>query len=285
MYLGIDIASVDGNKQIDWIQAKQIGVRFAIFRGTYITWADPTWTKEAQRAKDAGMLVGAYMFPVMDKKHPDAKAQVRAFCDAVKLTKFDFPPILDVEFPGGIEATGHTRPELLDWIRAAVAEFKNILSVWPMLYTSARVWDDVDTDSLHAPPTPELVLCPLWLARYPWKTRINAHVDATEVDAVAMLTVPASWGQGNVWIHQYQGDAINLPGFTATSDLNRFFDLKLGASGPRVAWAQKKLGITADGSFGSGTDTSVKSFQALHNLTQDGVIGPRTFAALCWIFP
>jgi GH25 family lysozyme M1 (1,4-beta-N-acetylmuramidase) len=285
MYLGIDIASVDGNKQVDWAAAKKAGVQFAIFRGTYITWADPTWTKEAQRARDAGMLVGAYMFPVMDSKHPDAKTQVKAFCDATKLTKLDFPPILDVEFPGGIAATGKTRAELLQWIRDAVNAFKNILDAWPMIYTSARVWDDTDTDSLNCPPTSDLTACPLWLARYPWKTRINAHIDAIEVDAVAMITVPRSWGPGNTWIHQYQGDSLGLPGFTATVDLNRFFDLKIGSNGPRVAWVQKKLGIGTDGSFGPMTETAVKSFQALHNMPQDGIVEPKVFAALCWIYP
>ncbi|HEY6018962.1 MAG TPA: GH25 family lysozyme [Candidatus Paceibacterota bacterium] len=284
MYLGVDIASVDGNKPVDWAKAKAAGVQYAIFRGTYITWADPTWKTEASRARDAGLLVGAYLFPVMDKSHPSAHDQVAAFCAAVKLTKFDFPPILDVEFPGGIGKTGHTRTELLQWIRDAVAQFTNLLSVWPILYTSARVWDGTDEDSLQAQPTPDLLKCPLWLARYPFKTRIDAITDS-RVDALALPPVPKSWGDGNVWMHQYQGDAVHLPGFSATEDLNRFFDLHQGSSGPRVSWLQVKLGIGTDGSFGPDTERAVKSFQALHNLTQDGVVGPRTFAALCWIFP
>ncbi len=36
----------------------------------------------------------------------------------------------------------------------------------------------------------------------------------------------------------------------------------------------------ADGSFGSGTEKDVKQFQAIMGLTQDGIVGSRTWEAL-----
>ncbi len=47
-----------------------------------------------------------------------------------------------------------------------------------------------------------------------------------------------------------------------------------------VKLLQSKLGITADGWFGSGTDKAVRAFQGSKGLLQDGVVGPKTWAAL-----
>ncbi len=51
-------------------------------------------------------------------------------------------------------------------------------------------------------------------------------------------------------------------------------------SGPSVVWLQQKLGLAADGVFGTGTSAAVQHFQAGHGLTADGVVGPKTWAAL-----
>ncbi len=50
--------------------------------------------------------------------------------------------------------------------------------------------------------------------------------------------------------------------------------------GPSVIYLQQKLGIGADGVFGTGTDRAVRAFQQQHGLKVDGVVGPATWAAL-----
>ncbi len=286
MYLGIDIASVDENKPVDWAKAKATGVRFAIFRGTYIQWADPTWKTEADRARAAGLTVGAYLFPVMDKTAPDAQAQVDAFVKAVgRLTAKDLPPILDVEFPKGILKTGRSRVQLLAWIREAVAALKKAYRVSPIIYTSCRVWDGEDTDSLDVDglgiPTPELLECPLWLARYTYATREAPHLNA---DGIALPPVPKAWGDStNVWIHQYQGDSKGLAGFSSLADLNRFFELKQGSKGERVKWLQRKIRCPVDGDFGPVTVKALVDFQRANQLDPDAEVGIKTFAVLCWV--
>lgn len=288
MYLGIDIASVDKNKHIDWAAARASGCQYAVMRGTYITWADPTWSREADRARAEGLTVGPYLFPVMNRDAPEPEAQVAAFRHAVgPLSNKDLPPAFDVEFRHGIAATGRTRRQLLEWIRAAVAALKGTYGVPPILYTSARVWDGEDTDALDVDglgvPTPELVECPLWLARYPYKEDIEAVTRPATVDSLQLPPVPKAWVDAtNVWIHQYQGDARKLPGFDSTVDLNRFFHLTRGAKGERVRWLQRKLAISVDGDFGVDTHEAVIRFQHEHELVADGIVGPKTFARLCW---
>jgi peptidoglycan hydrolase-like protein with peptidoglycan-binding domain len=51
-------------------------------------------------------------------------------------------------------------------------------------------------------------------------------------------------------------------------------------TGPSVVWLQQKLGIAADGTFGTGTDAAVRHYQAAHGLTADGVVGNATWASL-----
>jgi len=51
-------------------------------------------------------------------------------------------------------------------------------------------------------------------------------------------------------------------------------------TGPSVVWLQQKLGIAADGTFGTGTDAAVRNYQRGHGLTADGVVGPATWASL-----
>jgi hypothetical protein len=53
-----------------------------------------------------------------------------------------------------------------------------------------------------------------------------------------------------------------------------------GSSGPAVSTVQRALGVRATGSFGPATDRAVRAFQARSALVVDGIVGPRTRAAL-----
>jgi peptidoglycan hydrolase-like protein with peptidoglycan-binding domain len=56
--------------------------------------------------------------------------------------------------------------------------------------------------------------------------------------------------------------------------------LKRGLSGDPVKVLQGKLGVTADGIFGPGTETALKDYQKQHSLMVDGVAGPDTFVQM-----
>jgi putative chitinase len=56
--------------------------------------------------------------------------------------------------------------------------------------------------------------------------------------------------------------------------------LKKGSTGEDVKKLQIRLGLTADGSFGPGTEAKVKEWQSLNGLTADGIVGDGTWGKL-----
>ncbi len=56
--------------------------------------------------------------------------------------------------------------------------------------------------------------------------------------------------------------------------------LKVGSKGEDVKKLQEKLGLSADGSFGPGTEKAVKNWQSANGLKPDGLVGPGTWSKL-----
>jgi putative chitinase len=56
--------------------------------------------------------------------------------------------------------------------------------------------------------------------------------------------------------------------------------LKNGSTGEDVKKLQTKLGLTADGSFGPGTEAKVKAWQTANGLTADGIVGDASWAKM-----
>ena len=56
--------------------------------------------------------------------------------------------------------------------------------------------------------------------------------------------------------------------------------LRVGSHGDAVKQMQRKLGINADGVFGSGTANAVKAWQQENGLKVDGIIGPKSLAKM-----
>jgi peptidoglycan hydrolase-like protein with peptidoglycan-binding domain len=56
--------------------------------------------------------------------------------------------------------------------------------------------------------------------------------------------------------------------------------IKKGSKGPTVVALQEALNVGADGSFGSGTEKTLKAWQEENGLTADGIAGPKTLAKL-----
>lgn len=56
--------------------------------------------------------------------------------------------------------------------------------------------------------------------------------------------------------------------------------LKKGSRGSEVKKLQAFLGLSADGIFGTGTETAVKKWQQENGLTADGIVGPNTLTKM-----
>jgi len=297
MQLGIDYASVDDNAPPNWTLAKQPSsdgsrLTFVIARAAYGNWADTTFTRDWSGMKSAGLVRGPYLYPRYRNGQGELMpiaSQVDALQRAITAgggldPGKDLPPALDIESSGGPVAAGCTAEQALEWYRELWNAMREAFGVIPMIYTSARVWLE-DLDNLLAP---DLATSPPWLAKpWPWKIRTTAQRSVSKAFSGGAYdpNVPIPWGGGNWWIHQYQGDAINFPGFNKTVDINRFNLMKVGAKGSRVSWVQRRVGTTPDGDFGPKTEAAVKTFQTKYGLSADGVIGPLTFAPLCWATP
>ncbi|NNF79072.1 MAG: peptidoglycan-binding protein [Rhizobiales bacterium] len=56
--------------------------------------------------------------------------------------------------------------------------------------------------------------------------------------------------------------------------------LKRGLKGAPVKRLQERLGVTADGDFGPGTERALRAYQEANGLAVDGIAGPDTFSAM-----
>jgi peptidoglycan hydrolase-like protein with peptidoglycan-binding domain len=73
-------------------------------------------------------------------------------------------------------------------------------------------------------------------------------------------------------------DGVAGPDTFLAMGLHELILLKQGTSGSTVKTLQEKLGIAADGQFGSGTEKAVRDYQQRNGLTVDGLAGPATLA-------
>ena len=55
--------------------------------------------------------------------------------------------------------------------------------------------------------------------------------------------------------------------------------IKKGSSGTAVKIWQMICGASADGIFGSNTESATKTWQKNHGLTNDGIVGSKTWGA------
>lgn len=154
MIHGIDVSKYQ--EKIDWeevkgMQVKHIQLGFAFIKATEgIKNKDPHFKRNWEKAKDAGVIRGAYHFFIASK---DGQKQAENFINNVKTGPGDLPPVLDVEQLNGT-STLQLRNELKKWLNIVESHF----GVKPIIYTNV--------DFYHKYLGSEFDQYPLWVAHY-----------------------------------------------------------------------------------------------------------------------
>lgn len=152
---GIDVSNHNhpGGAAIDWRTVS--GTQgFAFVKATEGTsFVNPTYSQDAQAARDAGLEVGAYHFA---RPGMDARAQAQHFANTINAgPQNTLPPVLDLEVDEGLGAQ-----QLSAWIRDFMDELEKLTGRTPILYTYKYFWIGTMGN------TQEFNNYPLWLAAY-----------------------------------------------------------------------------------------------------------------------
>jgi lysozyme len=147
--------------------AKKDGILGVIYKATQgLTFKDPTYQLNRQKARDAGLLWGAYHFGTGS----DGVGQAEFFLSVVQPGNGD---LLVLDFEQNPQGTTMTAEEA----RAFVTHIREVTGQWPGLYGGSLVKELLGTSK-----DPVLGNCWLWLSQY----------GPTAV-------VPANWSQWTMW--------------------------------------------------------------------------------------
>lgn len=259
---GIDVSEWQGT--IDWKKVAKDGVQFAVIHAGYgreLSQKDKYFERNYAGARAAGIKVGAFWYSYADSVKR-AEDEAKTCLKVLEGKTFDLPIFFDQEYePGILKLSTKTRTDIvlkfLETIKAAGRPCG--------LYSST----DFITTKLQAN---RLTDYPLWIAEYGSKLHYTGKVWAwqyTDKGRVAGI-------KGRVDMdHGYFAQAKN-------TDSNL---LRKGDTGAAVKLLQHRLNIlgnqlTEDGIWGVQTDSAVRGYQYKAGLTVDGIVGPKTQAAL-----
>jgi len=199
--LGIDISKWDGNW--DATKAKQAGATFAFIKTSQATFTDPQFLVNWQKAKDAGLLRGAYHYLDYTKTGTD---QANYFADLLKNDPGELPPVIDYELRrtdnNPSAALGFLR-DCLDQLTKRSELFENASVKRPMIYTGPGFWVEYGDQTKRD----YWIQFPLW----------NAHWITSPAP-----TIPPPWTDWQFWQFTSKGPGEAFGSESLTMDMNRF---------------------------------------------------------------
>lgn len=259
---GIDVSEHQG--VIDWGAVAKDGVQFAVIHAGYgreLSQKDKYFERNYAGARAAGIKVGAFWYSYADSV-ARAEQEARTCLKVLEGKHLDLPVFFDQEYePGILKLSTKTRTDI-------VLKFLEIIKAAGRpcgLYSST----DFITTKLQAN---RLTAYPLWIAEYGSKLHYTGKVWAwqyTDKGRVAGIKGRVDMDYG--YFAQAKNTDSNL--------------LRKGDTGAAVKLLQHRLNLvgsqlTVDGIWGVATDQAVRNYQYKAGLTVDGVVGPKTQAAL-----
>jgi lysozyme len=188
---GIDISKWNGNWNA--VQAKSAGAAYVFMKSSQATFTDILFTVNWQKAKDAGLLRGAYHY--LDYTKP-ARDQANYFADLIGADPGELPPVVDYEQNRTDNSVSTARSYLKDFL-----EQMRLRGNRCILYTGASFWKTYGENASY------WANYPLWLAQY---------------TTAAAPTVPEPWMRWTFWQYSSKGDGKAYGSESFNVDMNRF---------------------------------------------------------------
>ncbi|MCL6479203.1 MAG: glycoside hydrolase family 25 protein [Peptococcaceae bacterium] len=189
---GVDVSHWQGD--IKWDLVKNDGISFAFIKATEgVDYEDRNFSMNLKKAKEAGILVGAYHFCTPSSVE-DAVNEAGHFINVI--TKYggigvlDLPPVIDIEKNQGL-----TREQISKIVRAWAEKVKAEARVQPVIYSYTCFIRDYLDESLSD--------IPLWLAHYDSKQPPDS----------------SGWTS---WLFLQYTDKGQVSGINGNADLNEF---------------------------------------------------------------
>lgn len=215
MIPGFDCWAGYGN--IDFNLAASAGYRFVWVKcqeGN--SGRDPLYLRNVQRAKDAGIVTGAYHFAYPlpeDGKNANRgpKDQARLFwekSDGLGSREGELTPALDLEWPPPQEWAkwSCTAPQINDWARECCEAMTLLWGRRPVIYTYPHWWK-----TLSAGADTSWASCyPLWLADYFWLGE-----GVPDKAPPKLSWVSKTWDDWAACQHSAEGSKVRIPGVPA----------------------------------------------------------------------
>jgi lysozyme len=199
--LGVDISKWNGNW--DAAKAKQAGATFAFIKASQATYTDPQFLANWKKAKEAGLLRGAYHY--LDYTKPGID-QANYFADLLKNDPGELPPVIDYELRrtdnNPSAALGFLR-DCLDQLIKRTELFENSITKRPMIYTGPGFWIEYGDQT----KSDYWIQFPLW----------NAHWTTSSAPLI-----PLPWPMWQFWQFTSKGPGEAFGGEGLSMDMNRF---------------------------------------------------------------
>lgn len=261
---GIDTMTTP-RSTFDWTRVRESGRTFAFVRATYGGKTDPGFARTWRAMREAGITRGAWQ---MLRHDEDPAEQAIEFLKAVELKRGDLAPLLDLERMATSSLAVMTSM-VKTWCSIVESELeaRHGFALRPILRTSSRSW-------------------PARKPSFELEHHALCVIDPLHFDVPAL---PPCWEPDQWMFHQYTIGTPGLPGADGAVQLLRFNPCARGARGTRVRIVKELLraagfgfGVSETGDYDDAAARAVAQFQRSRMLVEDGIVGPKTFAALHW---